>query len=216
MWANSVVAMLTMITVATQNLITGRPTLIAKPFVELRAVVIEAGFLPELAPVVVDVIEVKEQAFGFTAAGASVPTVSLNGGILEPVVVGQRILPALFGMVLVPFCSTIGVDLSQVRLSIVFLKPFLGTDRPFSSVLENARPALLSMPAVLVLNLMAFGTFFNHGLTSVIKSIYDYANNVKGKAQRSSRQGVGASAPKRLAARTADDMICSAWKHAAA
>ncbi len=50
--------------------------------------------------------------------------------------------------------------------------------------------------------------------TAMVK--IDYESKVKGKVQRPSRKGVGPSGPKRLAPRTGDDMVCSAWEHAAA
>lgn len=208
------ITMLTMITVATKNLIAGRISVVFQPFVKLVSVVKKATLPAKLTTIIIDVVESQKERFSFTAASANVTTVSDNSLMLKPVVVIKRYdLPA-FCMILVPLSSPNSV-LCRILLS-VFDNPFTGTDIPFRTVFVKAFFALFSVPFQLVFLLLATRTSFNHDISSVIKTIFDYEYKVKGKVQRSFRKEVGASVPKRIAPRTGDDMICSVWEHAAA
>jgi hypothetical protein len=207
-----------MITIATKNLITGRITIILEPFVKLGSVVKESTFSSKLSSIVIDMVEGQEKRFSFSTTSAPVSSISVNCCVLKPVVIGKGVFSTLLGVILSPFCSNIRLMCGMILTvsSVVFLEHFLGIFAPFTPVFKDTFCALPSMPFLLVFGLATLGTNLNHGITSfIVKTIYDYKNNVKGKVQRLFRKEVGSSDPKRIAARTADDIVCSAWKLAA-
>ena len=209
------VSMLPMITVATKNLITRRIALVFQPFVELSPMVKKPHFFSKLAAIIIDMVKREEKGFGFTAAGASIATISSNGFILKAIVIVKRNFATPFRVVLVPF-NRAGSIFNRMLFP-VFTQPISGTFIPFAAVLFKAFFALTAMPAFLVFCLSALRACFNHKfVSSVIESIIDCESKVKSKVQRLSRKGVGPSGPKRLAPRTGDDIVCSAWEHAAA
>jgi succinate dehydrogenase/fumarate reductase cytochrome b subunit len=216
MWADSIITVFTMITVATKNLITGRIRVVLEPFVEFGSMLKKSSFLSESVPVIIDVIQIQEKALRLSATGTTISAISVNSLVLEPVVIGKGVLSALNRIVLIPLCSTFGIAFKNVRLMQVFFQPFLGPFGPITPVSVNTFRTLPTMPLGLILRLAALRACFYHGITSVIKTLSDYGIIVKGKAQRPERNLVGASVPKRLAARTAEDMVCSAWERAAA
>ena len=220
MWADSIITVFTMIAVTTKNLIASRIAPVTKPFVKFASVMKEAGLFSELTSIIIDMVKVQKEAFSFSATRAFVATVSHDRGILKAIIIGKSILPSLDRIILVPFRSTVGVDLSKVRLLVVLPQIFLRAFSPITAIVVNTLCASPSVPLFLGFSFAAFRTSFsNHGINplfEIIKLIFDYTNKVNGKAQRPFRKEVGPSGPKRLAARTADDMVCSAWKLAAA
>jgi hypothetical protein len=211
------ITVLSMITVATKNLIPRRIRIILEPFVKFGTMMIKSTGFSENIPVIVDVIQIQKKAFRLSAAGATVSPISDNSLVLEPVVVGKSDLFTLLGIFFGPLCSTLG-SLSGMRLSVfgtIIRKVFFGSFRPIVSVFPKAFRTLTTVPLWLVFLSTAFHTDFNHGLSSVIETILDYGTHVKRKVQRLSLRRVGASVPKRIATRTVDDIVCSAWEHAA-
>ena len=208
------ISMFTMIAVGTKNLKTGRPVIRFQPLVELRSMMKEVVGFSKRASVIVDVVDVQKKWFGFSAASASISPISHYRLVLKAVIVGKGDFAALLRVVFGPLHGTFRV-LRRVFLAII-TDPIDRPQFPFFAVLHKALVTLPSVPFLLILRLVASGTGFNHGFASVVKSIFDYDYNVKGKVQRPERNLVGSSDPKRIAARTAGDMVCSAWRHAAA
>jgi hypothetical protein len=212
MWADSMITVFTMITVGAKNLKTGRP------FVGLEPVVKEMTsekpqFLPVFVSIICNVVKCHKKGFGFTAASANIATISLNSFILKAIIVAKSNLSASFKMFFVPLYGTLSI-LCRMLFAVVSY-PFNRPQFPFLAILHEAFVTLPSVPTLLILRISTPRTSFNHGLTSIVKSINDYGDNVKGKEQRPSGNGVGASVPKRIATRTVEDMVCSAWEHAA-
>jgi hypothetical protein len=220
MWTDTMIPMLTMITVATKNLIARRISVVLEPFVKFGSVMKKSALSSELTAIVIDVVKSQEKAFCFSATGAAISSISKNSLVLKSIVVGKSVFSSLFGMFQVPFCSAIGIGFSKMRLFVIFPKILFGLFSPLSSVVANTPIASSSVPLRLrLLNPTLGPNFLNHGiypLINVIRTIFDYNNKVKGKVQRPFRKEVGASVPKRIAPRTGDDMVCSAWRHAAA
>jgi hypothetical protein len=214
MWADSMISVFTMIAVTTKNLIAGRIARILQPLVKFGPVVKEAVRFPELASIVVDMIKCQKHGFGFSATGADVATIGPDRLILKAIVVVKAMLAVFRSVVKVPLCSPFDVTRPGM-VSSVIPKPVTGTGTPFNTIVVKAFLTLATVPVILVFRLVTFGTGFNHGFTSVIKMLSDYGINVKGKVQRPSGNGVGSSDPKRIAPRTGEDMVCSAWEHAA-
>jgi hypothetical protein len=214
MWADSMIPVFTMITVGTKNLIAGRKVRILQPFVKFGPVVKEAVRFSELTSIVVDMIKCQKHGFGFSATGANVSAVSPNSLILKSVIVIKAVCSVLLRVINVPLCGPLDVTRTGM-VSTVIPKPITGTLAPFSHVSLAAVMAGETVKLISRFRLVAFRACF-HGITSVIKILSDYGINVKGKVQRPSRKGVGASVPKRIASRTDEDMVCSAWEHAAA
>lgn len=249
------ISMFTMITVAAKNLISGRIAIILEPFVKSGSMMSEIKFFSKLTSIIIDMINCQKIWFCFTAAGTTIAAVSHYRFVLKPVIICKGIFSTLFRVLLVPFCGTDGIDLSQMWSTLIFSQPRFGAFSPSTSVFMKTIVALTAMPLslcfcfsasgtsfssrlffccicplvtivtvfaytvspfFLVFLLTTFGTDFNHGITCIIKTLFDYEINVKWKAQRPSRKGVGTSVPKRLAPGTGDDMVCSAWKLAAA
>ena len=208
------ISVFTMIAVGTKNLITGRPVVDFKPLVELWPMMKEVMFFSELTSIIVDVVNVQKKRLGFTTASAFIASVCLNDFILKAVIVGKGILFALLRVFFAPLYGTFGI-LRRMFLAVVS-NPLNRPQFPFLAILHKAFVTLPSVPSLLILRFSTPRTSFNHGLTSIVKSIFDYDDNVKGKVQRPSGNGVGSSDPKRIAPRTGEDMVCSAWKHAAA
>jgi len=203
------ITVFTMITVTTKNLITGRKARILQPFIKFGTVVKESVSPTELTPVIIDMIECQKERFGFSAAGAYIAAIGPDSFVLKTKIVVKAMVTMLCGIINVPLCSSFNVTRTGM-VPTVISKPNAGTRTPFNTIIVKAFLTLATVPGLLVFRLMASGTGFNHGVTSIIKTLSDYGINVKGKVQRPSRKGVGASVPKRLAARTADDMVCSA------
>ena len=205
------ITMFSMITVAAKNLIAGRIAVVLEPFIKLCSVVKEPAFSSELSTVVLDVVKGQKEAFLLTTTGATISAIGVNGSVLKPVVVGEGVLFTLFRVVFGPLCSAFGslFGMCPGVFGVILFKVFLGPFRPIMPVLLKTFRTLPTMPLLLVFRLMAFGTSLNHGVTSIIKSIIDYMDNVKRKAQRPERNLVGPSGPKRLAPRTGDDMVCT-------
>lgn len=205
--------MLTMIAITTKNLIADRVVVGFKPFVESCAMMKKVVRLPELVSVIIDMIESKKKSFSLTTTGAFVTTVSHNSGILKPIVIGKGILSVLVAVFNVPFSRSCNVIFSGVSLSVI-PQPLLRPVSPLSSVFNATLFTLKSVKVRIFSSIAALFTSF-HGVTSIIKSIFDYVKCVNKKAQRLSRNGVGASAPKRLASRTDEDIVWTARKLAA-
>ena len=208
------ITVFTMITVGTENLITGRPVIGLKPLVELRPMMKEVMFFSKLSSIVVNVVDVQKKRLGFSTTSADVTAICHNHFILKSIVIGKGNLSALFWMFFAPLNGTLSVTF-RVLLP-VFSYPINRPKFPLFAILHKAFMTLPSVPTYLILLHTAAVTSFNHGITSVVKTILDYGINVKGKVQRPSGDGVGLSNPKRIAPRTGDDMVCSAWRHAAA
>jgi hypothetical protein len=208
-----------MITITTKNLIAGWITIILEPLVKLGSMMKKSAFSSELSTIIINVIESQKKRFGFSATGATIATISLNSIILKAIVIAKGMLPMLSSVGFVPLCSTINFKISVVKVISfkVFFQQFLRLFTPLAAILKNALLTLSAVPAILIFCFVTFRTSFYHGFTSlIIKNIYDYKNNVKGKVQRLFRKEVGASVPKRIATRSVDDIVCSIWKHVAA
>ncbi|HSW65041.1 MAG TPA: hypothetical protein VLH56_17280 [Dissulfurispiraceae bacterium] len=204
----------TMITVGTKNLKTGRPVIGFKPLVELWPMMKEVVLFSKLSSIVVNVVNVQKKRLGFSTTSANVTSISHYHFVLKAIVIGKGVFSALLWIVFAPFYGTFSV--LRRMLFAVSKNPVNRPQFPFFAILHKALVTLPSVPTILILCFTTPVTGFNHGLTPIVKSIFDYDDNVKGKVQRPERNLVGASVPKRIATRTVEDMVCSAWRHAAA
>ena len=202
--------MLTVIAITTKNLIAYRIVVGFKPFVEFCAMMKKIVRLSELVSIIVDVVKSKKESLGFSATSAFITTVSHNSGILKSVVIGKRMFSMFVAVFNVPFSSSFNVSLSGVSLSVIS-QPLLRSLSPLASVLQSALFTLKTVKVGIFSSIAALLTSF-HGVTSIIKTLLDYVCDVNKKAQRLSRKRVGASAPKRLATRTVEDIVCSTGK----
>jgi hypothetical protein len=214
MWTDTMITMLPMITVHAQNLKAGREMIIDEPFVDSHS----TKLFPVNLPIVVDVVDAQKKGFCFSAARANVTTISHNDHVLQLVVVVKAMGAMFVCMIDVPTGSTFYVGLSIFPSRSVDVVN--GFDSPVLDAPLCASLALVPTPAPRCVSYLifldwlfekAFFTDSSHGILQmvsvVIKSYYE--NQVNGKAQRPSRKGVGASAPKRREARTAYDMVSS-------
>lgn len=145
-------------------------------------------------PVVVNVIQSEKKWFSFATTSTFISAISHNSFILKSIVVTKRSLSSLFRMFSVPFSSFLN-DMGGI-LSSVINKVFLVCRLSFLIV-----NVLTSLAVQTILFKLGYRFSFMASLTGlifhfvtssvdiVIESQFDY--NVKGKAQRLSRKGVG-------------------------
>jgi hypothetical protein len=144
--------------------------------------------LPTVFSAILYVVNFKKKRMGFGATSAMVSPVSHNCFMAKH---GETCAAPIF-VLTVPF----------------------GSNFYFALFAYFAR---FQRKVIRVFNLLAFNTLDFHKflLGKLIITISDYQTYVKRKVQRLSLRRVGASVPKRIATRTVDDIVCSAWEHAA-
>lgn len=201
------IPMFSIIAIVTKNLKSRGIIVLLQPSIKTGSI-IKANSFSMSVPIILNMVNGEKFSDGCSTASALIPTISTKRLILKPVIIIDGMLSVLFGMFLVPLRSAFNGSLARFSMILtlcLFLAFFTFFSRAFVKL--GFRFVLLALIANHIVS--SFGV-------SIIKSIYDYISVVKGKEQRPSRKGVGASVPKRTASRTDDDMVCSAWRQAAA
>ena len=167
-------------------------------------------FFAVLFTVIIDVIQRQKKRFSFTTTNAFIAAICHHSLILKAIVIVKGMFSASIRMISVPSSGTIRIFLTPILFAI-FAQMFLGSFLPLPIILLSAVSAFSALECLSRFHLAAINAMSCHN-----RSVVDYDNHVKEKAQRSSRKGVGPSGPKRLGSRTDYDMICTVWEHAAA
>jgi len=186
MGTEAVIPMFTDIAIGTKNL---KPRWIPVSFKPSVEGAWSFNFPTVVSAIVIYMVNFEKKRMGFSATNAPIAAVSHNRFMAKQ----GKAFTASFWMFFVPS----GSDYYPALLTYL---------------------ARLGRKITRLFEVMALNTLdFHKALLSIlIITLSDYQSKVKGKVQRPSREGVGASVPKRIAARTAEDMVCSAWEHAAA
>jgi hypothetical protein len=209
MWTDAVISMLTVIAIKTKNLKSRRIVVLFQPSVKTRSIV-KLNLLSMNISIVGSMIYGQKNSDGFSATRAPISSVSKNSLVLKSIIIIQAMLSMLIRIVFVPlrsFFNSHSPRLCMVKTFCFLFALFALVARAF--VKFGNRFFFAALIAGLV-------HFASSARFNIIRNVLDYSHLVKRKAQRPERKFVGTSVPKRLAPRTGDDMVCSAWKLAAA
>lgn len=153
--------------------------MVFKPFVKFVASV-RTDLLSMFSSIVACMVDGKEEGFGFSTAGASIPAVSKDGLFLQSIIVGKRVLPAFIAVLTAPLRNfgDYFFPMAGVILALAFSDDFLGFVGPvfeifFAAIVACAAPPTTNFYKIVIgfLFTALFARF--HG---VIIPWFDYAN----------------------------------------